>query len=101
MTDGLLSVTMMPESNHGSVIARRWLEFRMTDVVEGSDVVFTLRYKENKPIVVTSGIASDLSETRTLQALYFFLFKTLFNTKIYQGFYDVKKIQFLSYLTNY
>ena len=75
---------MMPESNHGSVIARRWIEFRMTDVVEGSDVVFTLRYKENKPIVVTSGIASDLSETRTLQELCFFL--TLFKTKIYQGF---------------
>ena len=37
----------------------------MTDVVEGSDVVFTLRYKDNKPIVVTSGIQMELSENDT------------------------------------
>ena len=43
--DGLLTVNLLPENNHGSLIARRWVEFKMTDVTSGTDVVFTLRYK--------------------------------------------------------
>ena len=66
----------------------------MTDVVEGSDVVFTLRYKENKPIVVTSGIASDLSETRTLQELcFFFLFITTISGKLPYPVYPGKNFK--------
>ena len=43
--DGIMTVSLLPESNHGTKVAKRWIEFRFTDVSAGNDVVFTLRFK--------------------------------------------------------
>ena len=58
--DDLFTVTLTPASNHGAESAKRWVEFRLTDVTSASDIVFTLRYKNGEPVIVTAGIMHEL-----------------------------------------
>ena len=58
--DDLFTVTLTPASNHGAEVAKRWVEFRLTDVISASDIVFTLRYRNSEPIIVTAGIIHEL-----------------------------------------